>query len=84
MQGILKVYVEFLDGRQPEEQEIPADITPGKEAQACMQLLAGITAIGGVMIFDKTSVELTPISTIKKLTITAPSVVLAGGGLVTP
>jgi hypothetical protein len=76
MEGILTVHVEFKDGRTPLDEKLPMNYPAGAEQKACMMTLAGINSAGGVLHFDKDGIELTPMSEIKSIKITAPSVVL--------
>lgn len=72
---VLKVLVEFIDGREPITEEMPVTFPPGKEVEACMKLLSQINLVGGIMHFLDDGISLIPLQTIKLLTITAPSVV---------
>jgi len=76
MEGILNVHVEFKDGRTPLDEKLPMNYPAGSEQKACMMALAGINGVGGIMHFDTNEVDFTPMSEIKAIKITAPSVVL--------
>ena len=76
MEGILTVHVEFKDGRAPLDEKLPMNYPAGAEHKACMMALAGINAAGGILHFDVNELEFTPMSEIKSIKITAPSVVL--------
>jgi hypothetical protein len=80
MNGLLRIRVEFLDGRPGVDDEIPADYPPSKEQEACMQLLAAINNSGGLVHFEADGLQFFPIGTIKSIKITAPAVVIASGG----
>ena len=84
--GMIKIHVEFLDGRKPEVHETPLNFPPGQEKQAVLQVLAGINAMGGVLDFETDGVSLTPISTIKLLKVTAEaaSIIPPPGGIIVP
>ena len=83
--AMLKVHVEFLDGRTPEDHETPINYNPGQEKQACMQLLIAINSAGGVVDFNPDgTIEMLPITTVKKLTIAAPSIIVPPSGIVVP
>jgi hypothetical protein len=84
MEGLLKVHVEFLDGRPAQDEEMPANYPPGKEKEACMQLLAAINMTGGIMHFEPDGITLLPLNTIKSLKITAPSVVIGSAADLPP
>lgn len=77
MQGSLKVKLDFIDGRPSEFDEIPGEYPAGKETTACVQLLASINAMGGIMHFIDGGITFVPLCTLKLLTITAPTVQLA-------
>ena len=78
MEGILNVHVEFKDGRTPLDEKLPMNYPAGSEQKACMMALAGINGVGGIMHFDTNQVDFTPMSEIKAIKITAPSVVCEG------
>jgi hypothetical protein len=76
MEGILNVRVEFKDGRTPLDEKLPMNYAPGQEQKACLMALAGINGVGGIMHCAMNEVDFTPMSEIKSIKITAPSVVL--------
>jgi hypothetical protein len=75
MEGQVLVDVEYLDGRPNESLALPAKYSPGEEQKICMHILASINAAGGILEFLENGLSLIPMSSIKKLTLHAPSVV---------
>jgi hypothetical protein len=75
----LKIHIEYLDGRPAEDQEMPARYAPGEEKVAVMQMLGAINTMG-VIIFDADGATLIPISSIKSVKVSVPSVVTANTG----
>lgn len=76
MEGILTVHIEFKDGRTPLDEKLPMNYPSGAEHKACMMALAAINSAGGILHFDVNEIEFTPMSEIKSIKITAPSVVI--------
>ncbi len=74
MEGKLTLHIEFLDGRTHDE-TIAMSYPPGSENAACMKLLADFNMMGGLLKCERNAVSLIPISTMKKVEVSASAVV---------
>ena len=72
----LDIHIEYIDGRPAEDQQMPARFEPGQEKAAVMQMLGAINAMG-VIVFDNDGATLIPLSSIKSVKVTVPSVIAA-------
>ncbi len=75
MEGKLTLRIEFLDGRPDHNEAVAVTYPPGAETNACMKLLADINMMGGLLKCERNSVSLVPISTMKKVEVSASTVV---------
>jgi hypothetical protein len=77
MKGLLKVHVEFTDGRPAFDHDMPVEYPLGKEREACCQLLNVMQATGGILALGDKSIEWTPMELVSKIKITAPAIIEA-------